>query len=195
MDGGDEEELVQQFGEMKVKKIRKCAQCGENHKFKHCPQLLELKKNLSVENYFCTDYADIYLDDIHGFCASGVLLTRTLRGETYFLAVKEKRNKKYLFNIIGGKREGLSEGPIDTAFREFEEETGLSVRDQRVSKYIWMAYPKFFILHIHNDSFSIRDQVLEKNILSLDWVRLNSYRRDDFHHFANAMIDYYKLIT
>ena len=148
----------------------------------------KVKNKVSKYNYVFENIRDIPKNDLDGFCSAGILLENE---HNEFLAIKEFRNGKNMWNLIGGKRNNIHEQPSQTALREFEEETSnrLSFNFNNFKKVIWVSESKYFLYNIYIKKKKI---TIYKKKPDLKWFSLDYYNENDFHPFANIMINTYK---
>jgi len=142
-----------------------------------------MKYKVSKKDYFVRNIYDILNNDLVGFCAAGILLENEYNE---FLAIKEFRNGKYMWNLIGGKRE-YNETPVETAFREFKEETSNELKIKKIKKIFWIADSKYFLHNI----FVKKNKITLKS--NLRWFSIENYVNEMFHPFSNKMIEMYKI--
>lgn len=143
--------------------------CGRNvSNSKHCRHFQALRSNISPDVYVSSTLRTV---DANGFSSGSLVLLRSFCKRCYFkhvmnididddshlvciFLVEEKRTTKlgYTLNLPGGKRDTISEDPVDVAVREVVEESGgLFSIDESVdtcklhaidSCYAWLPYAK-----------------------------------------------------
>lgn len=157
-----------------------CEECRVNHNFKNCPKFQPYKHAVSKHSYTVSRINDIEERDRAGYCSAGIYLCCAGR----FLAIREERNDVELYNLIGGHRDFFEETPLQTAMREFQEETGinLSKLDIEVKKYTWVASSKYILISVELRS---GDPNFYDNVT---WIP-KRYNKLEFHPYANAMIE------
>lgn len=162
---------------------KECSYCKGNHCFNSCNIFKNLKNKITDYNYCVSNFVEIPENDFKGFCSAGILL---LNGKGKFLAIKEYREGRELWNLIGGKREEYHETPLCTALREFTEETGyyLSIRPESVKQTFWFSKSKYFLQRVE-----ISDSFIKDNN-KIKWFSISDYNELDFHKFASDMLRY-----
>lgn len=186
--------------------------CVEQHSLKKCPVFNERKK-------ICTPYP--YLDDflriqdVHGFCAAGILPYVIIEGEIYMFLLLENRGKTMAYNFAGGGREltikrGIVtlETPYDTAKNEFIEEVGELIGEThtflkhvctRVYQYrnrgIWSGRDKYICFPInvypyYFYSLTKCENTNPKEAHDFAWIPLSKYKEYKYHKFTYTIIKF-----
>lgn len=127
-------------------------------------------------DYIAFSKDDAFFDDIKGFFSAGIFLI----WDGKFLAIKEERGGKKLYNLIGGKREE-NENPLITSLREFQEETGIKLEKCIITSYTWIINSKYFIIEMH----TVKNIPIPENC---KWFPLKNFDEELFHPFAANMI-------
>jgi 8-oxo-dGTP pyrophosphatase MutT (NUDIX family) len=130
-----------------------------------------LSKLCSKDSYIADS---LRLCDYVGFSSAGILVI----DESYDL-IREVRDTGSCLSIPGGKRDGLEEDPIQTAIREYKEESGsYSISPKDIGKKVlWYAPGKYALF------------IIEKGEASVEVDDIT-----DLHSFSKSMIEtYHKL--
>lgn len=95
-----------------------------------------------------------------GFSAAGYLpYSFDTDGTMYLYLLSETRNGKTAFNFPGGKRDAKDEDPVDTASREFTEETPyrvISHRRRNATHWIWIGRSKYYLIPLNIEDVTYR---------------------------------------
>ncbi len=161
--------------------------CCEGH-LKYCDKFKIVKKKVTPHSYIVYKISDIRKTEINGYCASGVFLVNEFNE---FLAINEMRNDQCKYNLIGGKREIYDASSLDTALREFYEETNncISLNNNKypnvnIKCIMWESQSKYIVYYIN-----IQKKCINMND-NLKWfIASKNYSKIQFHPFANTMLD------
>lgn len=177
--------------------IISCGYCQQiGHRLSFCPQFESIKNAASQKSYVAQT---IQPSEEQGFCAAGLVPYVNYEGDIKVLMIQETRRGQIKYNFMGGKRDYKVETPLQTAIREFYEETKLSSKDvvlnqQDIMKQVkgWNAKGKYILFRIPiTDIATI--QTLSQ-IKHCTWISLYYLTDSNLcHNHTLEMIDEFKL--
>ena len=146
--------------------------------------------------------------EINGIRAAGIVPYYIKNGNVYILINKEFRDRKILYNCIGGKVDFFDKNILQTAVREFDEETGYLACDllQKIinEKYIEidLKKPKYksFLINIneeldwkllpYNYSKIFKDIEIfnDRDSLELIWINLFNFNSAQKSYLLSLLI-------
>ena len=145
--------------------------------------------------------------EIDGIRAAGIIPYFISNKKVFILINKEMRDNKIVFNSIGGKVDYFDKSTIDTAIREFNEETGYIASDLIKEEFLkniklFLKKPKYISYLIEvNDSFEWRllpynyknifknvEVFNDRDSIELKWISLFDFKQVNCSYLLNLII-------
>lgn len=101
---------------------------------------------------------------------------------------RQKKPYKGKLNFVGGKLE-LNEKPFDAAYRELEEETGITYQEIILNRLITFDYPEDVELQVYYGLLE-KDRILKPEKNPLKWIRMDDDFRNLNQFAGNGNIEY-----
>lgn len=156
---------------------------------------------------FVKKVSNIKYYEIDGIRAAGIVPYFISGKKVFILVNKEFRDKKIVYNSIGGKVDSFDNCILDTAIREFNEETGYIASDllrEEISKNIkiHLKKPKYisYLIDVKNsinwkllpynykNIFENIEVFNDRDSLELKWVSLFDFNYKNCSYLLNQII-------
>lgn len=153
-------------------------------------------KKLSNINYY----------EIEGIRAAGIVPYFIENEKVYILINKEFRDNKIVYNSIGGKVDHFDKSILDTAIREFNEETGYIasdlIRRNSMQTNIFLKKPKYMsylfnteeyfdwklLPYNYKNIFNDVEVFNDRDSLEIKWIDLFNFKEKNTSYLLSLLL-------